>query len=209
VSIEIAACRGSKEPDNRRRQLLIGTAAMFACGVPNLVRASPVSIDYSQKIVPVDQGNSDLCWLAAAAMIQSYQANGAVTMADTANSLGPSYVSLFNSSANLPFSMTNDLASKLNMSAFGYQSFTTSWWSGKLQGGPMWVGGMDPGGKMGHVRVLAGMQGDTDTSSTLVVSYIDPAGGILYTNVAFTDFITFYEGLPSNNPAYVNQIFAF
>jgi len=172
--------------------------------------ASPVAIDHSGKITTVDQGNANLCWLAAAAMIQSYQQKRGVTMAIAASNLGEPYLSSFKNTkqAALDFSQVDNLAKKLQMKAYGFASFDVSWWQNKLSAGPLWVAGQDTNGNMGHVKVLAGIVGDTNDPKSLIVRGIDPSGAKVF-DQAFLKFIEFYERIPRKYVDIPNQIFAF
>jgi hypothetical protein len=193
---------------NRRRFLARSLWAAGACLSPYNAIASPVAIDHTAAVRPVDQGNADLCWLAASAMVQSYQLKKTVGMQDTASFLGEPFLALYKTKANLSGQLINSLASKLGLVAHGYQSFTIDWWAARLKKGPLWIGGQDPKAGMGHVRVMTAMAGDISTSAALKVTYIDP-NGARKIEQPFRAFIAFYEELPRRYLNLVNQIFAF
>jgi hypothetical protein len=65
--------------------------------------ATVLPVDWSREVSPVRQSeNIEFCWLAAAAMGQSWLAQRSVSMSEAAGRLGQDYESLFAAGEGLP-----------------------------------------------------------------------------------------------------------
>lgn len=182
-----------------RRSIIL--AALSGLCLTRLAYAAPLNISHISKIKPVDQGNANLCWLACAAMLQSWKGGGAaVTMENLASQLGGNYSSLLDaglkdpSKGGLDGKLLPDVAKKLNMKTEGLKSMTSEWWISRLTAGPIWVGGYPGSGSMAHAVVLAGIHGQSDSLLKCKIDYVDPNGAQTRTDT-FESLIKFYEGL--------------
>lgn len=181
----------------------MAAALLSAVLVPRLARAADrsMAVDHTAKLKPVDQGNANLCWLAASAMMSSWRKGGAsVTMAAQAALLGSPFRELYEQGqanpqlGGLPGTQVRSLAARLGLQADGMQSFVGDWWIDRITAGPMWVGGYPGSGTMAHVAVITGLAGETGKLLAMKVRYIDPAGGAVKSDT-FGSLIKFYEGL--------------
>ena len=186
-----------------RRPIVI-TSLFTAFFAATSTWAKSVDVDHSAHIKPVDQGAANLCWLAAAAMMQSSRNRGAsVSMALVANQLGAPFKELFdrgqvNSNAGgLSLKQVSSLASRLGLQTEGLKSMNLDWWVRRIETGPVWIAGYTQNAVMGHVVLIAGIHGDTSKPSELIVTVIDPAGGRTQKR-SFASLISFYEGLASS-----------
>ncbi|MDM0053920.1 papain-like cysteine protease family protein [Variovorax sp. J22R115] len=164
--------------------------------------AAPVAIDHSKRLTPVDQGDSNLCWLASAAMMVSWKESRKVDMGQLAAGLGNPYADLFKNMAPASPALVKALAAKLALTTRGMQNFTPQWWIDRLRAGPIWVGGYEAGAKMRHVRVLVALVGDSTTPNEMTAIYVEPAGGKLVPTT-FNELNKFFEAIakaPGNLP---------
>ena len=184
-----------------RRRSLVLLLAGCASILPRGLRAEKIDVDVGLTLTPVDQGNANLCWLAAAAMMRSWQEAGAsVSMSQLATELGPPFRQIFEegqanpSTGALPLSLVNPLFKKLGLRGTGLQSFKISWWVERLKTGPVFLAGYATSAVMAHAVVLVGLRGDTADFPSLEVRIVDPAGAIRR-SATLGSVIKFYEGL--------------
>lgn len=131
-------------------------------------------------INPVDQGVSNLCWLATTATLLSWKLLSLMDMKATAKHLGPEFEALHTSgdglsSANIPLFLTR---SKL-ISKAG-QSRTAKTWEQLLKTHGLLAVGVDadqPNNYMAHLVTMYGISGDETLNGT-TIKIIDPAGGV-------------------------------
>ncbi|WP_341318715.1 papain-like cysteine protease family protein [Paraburkholderia sp. IMGN_8] len=186
----------------RRRFLGIGAALVSLPAAATeffASNATALPVDWSDQISPVRQPeNIDLCWLAAAAMIQSWLAQRSVTLADAAQRLGRDYESLFAAGAGLPPAKIPDMAAKLNMKTAPLATLHPDWWAQQMTCGPMILIGMTEISPGPHARVLLNIGPGTDIEHTSV-KYIDPLDGTVYLrSMAARQW--FYATLPLQHP---------
>lgn len=154
-----------------------------------------INIDHEKKLVPVDQGDANLCWLASASMMKSWEkGNQKITMSQLAKELGGEYYERYLNKAALPGSDMINFASELGLICEGLKSMTSEWWIKTLTAGPIFVCGYDGSGSMGHAIVLVGLSGDKESIRDAKIKAWNPRGPIL-DNLIFKDFIDFYERL--------------
>ena len=186
----------------RRRFLGIGAALVSRPATAIEFFASDATVlpvDWSDQISPVRQPeNIDLCWLAAAAMIQSWLAQRSVTLADAAQRLGRYYESLFAAGAGLPPDKIPLLAAKLNMKTAPLASLHPDWWTEQIAYGPMIVIGMTEISPGPHARVLLSIGPGTDIEHTNV-KFIDPLDGTVFRR-SMSAVQWFYATLPQRRP---------
>jgi hypothetical protein len=169
--------------------------------------AASVSVDYSREVPRIDQGGSNLCWLAAAAMMVSWKERGDIDMRGLANRLGPPFVDLFSNGSGANWHDVDLLARRLALRVSGLSSVPTSWWVARMKDGPIFVAGAD-GRLLAHARVLVQMNGDDASSARLKVTYIDSNGGRLKTST-LAEVIAFFERLPATGTAPSAQVLTF
>ena len=179
-----------------RRHFLVSAAAV---GLSLPARAAPVDIDHTYKFRAVDQGDSNLCWLASAAMLMSSVRGGAaISMAELAGELGQPWKEMFQKKGSIKANQVVALAAKLKVRTDGLKSMTADAWASRVAAGPVLLLGYTPGATMGHAVMLAGLKGDTSEFKTLTARIVDPQGG-KPRNSSFADLIRFYEGAASAN----------
>jgi hypothetical protein len=204
------AADGSDKPARKRnwavmsRRRLLGLGAVLAAfpaaaaelfGEMSNVSAS----DWSGEVTPVSQPeNVDLCWLAAAAMVQSWLAERPVSLANAAHRLGLDFESLFFAGAGLPVDEIPSLAAQLNMKTAPLASLHPDWWTQQMRCGPMILIGMTEISPGPHARVLLSVGYDSDIGSANV-KYVDPLDGIVYLRSLFA-VEQFYANLPMQHP---------
>ncbi|WP_430300791.1 papain-like cysteine protease family protein [Ralstonia insidiosa] len=161
--------------------------------------ARAIAIESQPWIVSaVDQGTANLCWLASAAMMMSAAVKRSVTMGEMAEFLGDPYSQLYRQGVTAPgggaLSVRDvpELARRLGLNASGFASFDVPWWVQALRFGPVMVFGIDKGGRMGHVKILSGLDGDDSSFDGLRASGVDPNGGTQFRQ-PFGELIAFYE----------------
>ncbi|MBN3823095.1 hypothetical protein G3O00_05625 [Burkholderia sp. Ac-20384] len=182
---------------SKRRRLMAGAAL---AGLVTAARAIPID-GVARAIPAIDQGNANLCWLAGAAMLVSWQSGKTISMNTLAHALGPEFLWLYqqglrsSAAGGLPFKLVEPLARAIHADTARLASFDIPWWTERLRNSPMLIFGWDTNATMAHVRILASLSGDTSIGKSMWATLIDPAGGIVK-NEPFRDVIAFYEGLP-------------
>lgn len=174
----------------QRRQLIIAVTA--AC-ISRSALAAAVDIDHTNRIVPVDQGLSNLCWLASAAMLMSATRGVPVTMAQLAGELGGMWKPMYDTKSAITADRVVPFAAALKVRTDGLKSMTADAWSSLLSPGPILLLGYSSNAQMGHAIVLSGLKGDTADFQGLSARVVDPNGGKAYTT-SFKDLVAFYEG---------------
>lgn len=84
-------------------------------------------------INPVDQGDSNLCWLATTATLLSWKRLVPMDMKATAKLLGQKYESLLSQGAPLPANLISDFMSRVKFAALAGQSRPANAWEGLLK----------------------------------------------------------------------------
>ena len=183
-----------------RRAIVMGsTLASFSAAANT--QAMTFAVDHTSKIKNVDQGNANLCWLAAAAMMHSWRNGGAqVSMGPLAAAIGEPFRALFDRAQGDPrrgelfLKQVKPLAIRLGLRTDGLRSMDIDLWVNRIAQGPVWIAGFTRGGAMGHVLLLAGIAGEPTNQEKLFLTVIDPAGGKTQRQ-SFASVISFYEGL--------------
>ncbi|WP_166678980.1 papain-like cysteine protease family protein [Paraburkholderia sp. BL6665CI2N2] len=187
---------------SRRRLLGLGAAlAAFPAAAAELLddMSSVSASDWSDEVTPVSQPeNVDLCWLAAAAMVQSWLAERPVSLADAAHRLGVDFESLFFASAGLPVDEIPSLAAQLNMKTAPLAGLHPDWWAQQMRCGPMILIGMTEISPEPHARVLLSVGYGSNIRSANV-KYVDPLDGIVYLR-SLIAIEQFYANLPMQHP---------
>lgn len=177
------------------RRALILAACSASLAVP--ARASLVDIDHTYRIKPVDQGVSNLCWLASAAMLTSSMRGGIpIGMSQLADELGEPWRSMYQKKSAILATQVTAFSKKLNVRTAGIGSMTTEAWIRTIEQGPALLLGYTPKAAMGHAIVLSGFKGETRNFETIVARTIDPNGAKTSTT-SFLKLIEFYEGAAS------------
>ncbi len=177
---------------NRRDIIISAGAASLA----PFAAAAPVAIDHSNKVYAVDQGISNLCWLASAAMLMSAARGVPVTMAQLAGELGGMWKSMYETKAPITADRVQPFAKALKVRTDGLKSMTADGWAKLIGPGPMLLLGYTPGAVMGHAILLAGLVGDTNDFKGMNAMVVDPNGGTKSTK-PFQALVKFYEGAAS------------
>ncbi|MGE8445883.1 MAG: hypothetical protein ACN6O1_06670 [Comamonas sp.] len=110
---------------NRRNVILSVSAAT----VSGLVTAAPVSTDHSEKVYPVDQGSTDLCWLASAAMLMSAAKGVTVTMQQLAGELGEMWKSMYDAKSPIAVDRAEPFAKALKLRTDCLKSMMVDVWA--------------------------------------------------------------------------------
>lgn len=177
----------------KRRDIIISAGA---ASLSRIATAAPVSVDHSQKVYAVDQGTSNLCWLASAAMLMSAARGVPTTMAQLAGELGGMWKSMYDTKAAISVDRVEPFAKALKARTDGLKSMTPDAWAKLIGPGPVLLLGYTPGALMGHAIVLAGLTGDTKDFKGMKAMVVDPNGGAKSTK-AFPALLQFYEGAAS------------
>lgn len=131
-------------------------------------------------INPVDQGDSNLCWLATSATLLSWKRLVPMDMKATAKLLGQKYESLLSQGAPLPANLISDFMSRAKFAALAGQSRPANAWEGLLKRHGLLAVGVDadsPNNYMAHLIALYGVKGDGSLDGTQF-KIIDPDGGV-------------------------------
>lgn len=178
----------------QRRSFLIAAVTALPLGAI----ASPVNIDHSFKVSPVDQGNANLCWLASAAMLISASRGVPVTMTQLASELGGIWKSMYDAKSEITADRVVPFAKALKVRTDGLKSMTTDGWAKLLASGPVLLLGYTPRAVMGHAVLLAGLKGNTVDYAGMNAIVVDPNGAKTITT-SFKNLIEFYEGAAAAN----------
>ena len=183
-----------------KRQFLTGTLFATVCAglAPLPVAGAPVNFFVNPLPNAVSQGNAELCWLAASAVMFSYRDNAAVSMADAAARLGGVYVIKDAQGAALDYSEIPAWKLAGGFRSQAQQSLDASGWEQLLKShGPLitLVDGSGTG-TLNHAVVVVGIAGD-GTQGRTVISFANGQSGTVET-LTLSDFSTVFE-LPSNS----------
>jgi hypothetical protein len=186
----------------RRRFIGIGAALLsFPAAAADFSadNATVLPVDWSREVSPVRQPETiDLCWLAAAAMVQSWLARRSVSLSEAARRLGQDYELLFAAGEGLPPAKIPQMAAKLNMRTAPLASLHPDWWAQQITCGPMILIGMTEISPGPHARVLLSICPGTDIEHTNV-KYIDTLAGTVYLR-SMAALQWFYATLPLQHP---------
>ena len=150
-------------------------------------------IDLSHNVPAINQGSSDLCWLAGASMLISSKEGKTVSMDEIAKRAGSEFEKLAKEKKPLHFDQMAGFIKAIKVTAEAPQNYTAKGWADLFRAhGPLWVGGWDKGARMAHVRVIKAMKGDDSHTSKVSVTYVDPNGAKEVTTT-LTAFIESYE----------------
>lgn len=182
-----------------RRSFLLGSATLLAlAAVKTPARAQAIDIQYN--VDAINQGNGNLCWAAATAMLLNWKVPGLFTMLSVATEGGSEFVTLYNNALNgaSPSEISADqearLYKKLSLTVVSGVSPTIEGWRNLLQKkGPLHVTILpNSSGGVLHGVLITGLVGDGSAAGTDVL-YNDPATGTKITK-NISDFVALYDG---------------
>jgi len=144
-------------------------------------------------IEAVDQGNGNLCWLAATSVLFGWRDSSPLSLADSAARLGVEFTGLFGASKALPAAWVPLWAERGGYSKEGLQCIDASGWDSLLrQHGPLivLVDGTG-GGVINHAVVVYGIVGDGSPDGT-TLQVANGQGGAME-KWTFFNFVTIFE----------------
>lgn len=130
-------------------------------------------------ITKIDQGKSNLCWLATTTMLLASKVPVPMDMKTTAKRLGPEFEALLSKGAALRGDLINLFQQRAGIISLAGQSRPATAWEALLKSKGLLAVGIDadePNNFMAHLVMLYGISGDGSLDKTHL-SIIDPAGG--------------------------------
>ena len=159
-----------------------------------------VNYEVAGIINPVNQGDSNLCWLATTATLLSWKQLVLMDMKATAKQLGPKFEFLLSQAAPLPAAAISEFMSRAKFVALAGQSRPARAWESLLKAHGLLAVGVDadaPNNYMAHLITLYGIAGDGTLDGTKF-KIIDPDGGIKKT-LTFRQFGEMYSAYDAVN----------
>jgi hypothetical protein len=144
-------------------------------------------------VIAVDQGSAPLCWLAATAVLFSWENNQPVSMQDAANRLGIEFISKFAAGAALQYDDLSLWTSRCGFASEGQQCIAADGWDRLLRrDGPL-ITMIDGGGsaEINHAVVVFGIDGDGSADGTSL-SIANGQGGVIQ-SYTLNQFATVFE----------------
>lgn len=145
-------------------------------------------------IRPVDQGVSNLCWLATTTTLLSWKLLTPMDMRATAQRLGPEFETLLTGGDELPPALVNRFIERSGLIAVAGQSRAAADWERMLKDHGLLAVGVEadqPDNYMAHLITLYGISGDGSLDGTSL-KIIDPDGGAKKT-LTFRAFGKLYD----------------
>jgi hypothetical protein len=152
-----------------------------------------VDFQVSPPIEGVDQGNSQLCWLAATAVLFQWRDGVPVSLQDAANTLGAYFIAKYANLAPLDYGDMQQWQQAGGFESQGQQCFDADGWSSLLQQyGPLitLISG-NATDTINHAVVVGGVSGDGTTAGTSL-TVADGNGGTV-SAVDLGTFTTLFE----------------
>lgn len=143
--------------------------------------------------------HTNLCWAYAYAMMLSWKRHESYAdVRDVVAGVGAQYVSIYDNNRVMPYPRVDAFLRAAGLRGQPLQCFPVSTWSDMLRRhGLLYIGALSaPGTAGGHARVLYGVSGDGNPSSTNML-VMDPWGGVKY-GESFERFTAVYEGAASS-----------
>lgn len=157
-----------------------------------------VDATISGMIDPIDQGQSNLCWLASTAMLFEWRKNQSMSMNAVAALLGEPFSTRAkndNKSNFIAFSEVDLLRENAGFIMEAQQCFAANGWADLLKSrGPLFViadFSDNEGQRIAHAVVVTAIHGDGTADGT-VISFIDP-NGATNENMSLADFSGVFE----------------
>lgn len=127
---------------------------------------------------PLAQPSNLTCWATAFTIMRSWKDGKSYAIGPLLDTLGTKYGNLFKNNLPLPYSETNAFLSTAGLKAAPLRSYPAESWIQLLRSyGLLFVGSLtQPGTGAGHVRILYGVGGSGDLSTTTMM-VLDPDGG--------------------------------
>lgn len=153
-----------------RRTVILNSvcSAVFLGAFPKTVHAASVNYVVSPLPTPVSQGNENLCWLAASAVMFSYRDKRPYTLTDAATKLGGAYVLKQTQGLALQYDELKTWLFSGGFASQGQQSLDAKGWEQLLKNhGPLitLVDGSGSG-TINHAVVVLGVVGDGTQNGT-------------------------------------------
>jgi hypothetical protein len=149
--------------------------------------------DVSPQLIAFDQGNTNLCWLAASAVLYQWQNVQPLTLQDAANRLGVEFVALYASGSALPYADLPLWQARGPFRSQGQQCFDAGGWFNLLStfGPLMTLVSANATGYIDHAVVVGGIHGDGSSVGTNL-AVADGDGGVVR-RVSLATFTTMFE----------------
>ncbi|MDB5581524.1 MAG: hypothetical protein JWR80_6700 [Bradyrhizobium sp.] len=150
-------------------------------------------------IVAVDQGDADLCWLAATAVLYTWKDSRPCTMTQAANRLGVEFIAHQAAASALSYAELALWRTRGPFDLQHQQCIGANGWDALLRAhGPLitLVDG-NASGAINHAVVVYGIEGDGGVTSTWL-RVANGLGGTLQ-RYTFRDFVTIFEIAPGND----------
>lgn len=149
--------------------------------------------DVSPALIAFDQGNANLCWLAASAVMFQWKTVQPITLQDAATRLGIEFVALYSSGSLLPFPQVPLWKARGPFRSQGQQCLDADGWLNLLSTyGPLvTLVSANATGYVDHVVVVGGIHGDGSPAGTSL-TVADGNGGVV-SNIALSTFATIFE----------------
>jgi hypothetical protein len=151
------------------------------------------NFDVSPALIAFDQGNTNLCWLAASAVMFQWQSVQPVTLQDAANRLGIEFVALYGSGSVLPWAQLPLWQARGPFRSQGQQCLDVNGWLQLLSAyGPLvTLVSANATGYIDHAVVVGSVHGDgTPAGTNLTVA--DGDGGVVR-DISLATFATMFE----------------
>jgi Papain-like cysteine protease AvrRpt2 len=151
------------------------------------------NFDVTPSMIAFDQGNSNLCWLAASAVLFQWQSVQPLTLQDAANRLGVEFAALYASGSVLPFTQLPLWQARGPFQSQGQQCFDANGWFNLISTyGPLiTLVSANATGYIDHAVVVGGIHGDGSPAGT-DLSVADGNGGVVGP-VSLSTFATMFE----------------
>jgi Papain-like cysteine protease AvrRpt2 len=151
------------------------------------------NFDVSPALIAFDQGNTNLCWLAASAVMFQWKTVQPITLQDAATRLGVEFLALYSSGSLLPFSQVPLWKARAPFRSQGQQCFDAAGWLTLLSAyGPLLTSvSANATGYVDHVVVVGGIHGDGSTAGTSL-TVADGDGGVVR-DIPLSTFATMFE----------------
>lgn len=185
----------------KNRRLVLGGLVSLMLARPLAAHGSAPMASPRWTVSPVDQGHSNLCWLACVTMMISWRASISYSMSWVAKLLGAPFEAYYQDGiqgrANQGLLLGDEvelLAKRAELTRYGLASFDTSWWLNQLQYGPLVILGMNPDAQIGHAKLLVQLEPSGSSPTDLIATVVDPATARIERQ-PFLALIQFYERL--------------
>lgn len=147
-----------------------------------------ISVTYDQ----LQRGHTNLCWAYSYTMLYSWKHRECNDAEQVVTALGDPWKRMFDNNRTIGSGQVGNFARAGGLQLGPLQCLTSAGWVELLRAhGLIWIWQLNGGASMGHIRVLAGVSGDGNDSSTRMY-ILDPWQGRRYYET-FEQFTRRYE----------------